>query len=447
MAHILRFTLLLVFSFSLKAQDIFYISTDGVRVREEANESSRVLGLLNINDKVKKIQAIHYLNRNYVQIEILQTSSEIISSKKYFIADEFLLTEPIDYKEFKGKYFIVINVASEMLRLYEKKCSDGECFNRMLLETETVVGEDKQNPKDNAGKARSILGSYRLSAWRKFYEDGAGHYPAWFNEDYPSVPPPGNKMPSLWFANRYMPVDSLGKRNGKMRGAFGWYTALLIPAPYGQWIHGTMGWGEDKDFYIHYTKTLLPNIITDPRSSGCIRNNNEAIAYLREFLDAGAPVIKIYAVEKIYDPTSPVYNQKWASWDYVLTKNKSQKADRPSVIKELKTTDIELEAYWRAKRSGSGIILDPSDPLSTVLEVGTFTLDIHPDAAKFVPGERLSRFGRKISQNGNVYGVKSKDMSGVFFVDIGKLWSYAHPKAVLESSGYADEVTPPWMQK
>lgn len=431
------------FSFnSLFAKDVFFISTDGVRVRSADNESAKVLGLLNINDQVKKVNSDSSLISKFSQIEILVTNSEIIKSEKYFVATEFLKDLPIDYKKFSSGYFVVINIASEILRLYERICSDNYCFNKMRLETETVAGEDKNNPMDAPGKGRSIVGSYRLSSWIKFYEDGAGHYPAWYNEEYPSVPPPGKKLPSLWFAKKYMPT-----KNGIMRGAFGWYTALLTPAPYGQWVHGTMGWGEDKDFYIRYTKTLLPNIIIDPRSSGCIRNNNEAIAYLRQFLPAGTPIIKIYAEERIYDPTSPMYKEKMASWNYVLTKNKDQKADKYEVIKALNTTEPELDAYWRAKRHGTNIVLDPEDPLASVLEVGTYTFDIHPDASKFVPGERLSRLGRKINRNGNIYGIKSKDMSGVFFVDTGLLIDYAHPRAVLQVSGYLDEVTPPWMKK
>lgn len=445
MNNLFLYFLITIFSSSVWAQNIFYISANGVRVRAMPNDTARVLGLLNINDQVKKVDATLSLDPNFVQIEIIQTASIIINSDRYFISKNFLLDRAEDYKNFKGRYFVVMNVASEILRLYEKICVDNYCYNKMLFETETVVGEDKKNPKDAPGKGRTILGSYRLTGWKKFYEDAQGHYPAWYNDSYPRLPSAGVKMPRQWILDKYMPKDSNGNRTGKMRGAFGWYTAFLAPEPYGQWIHGTLGWGEDRDYYIQATKKFLPNILFDPRSSGCIRNNNEAIAYLRQFLDTGTPIIKIYAEERIFDPTSPMYKEKTKNWDYVLTKHLIQKAQRDEVIKALGTNSIELDAYWRAKRSGSEIILDPLDPLNEVLEVGSYTMDIHPDATEFIPGERMSRIGRKINRTGNVYGIKSVDMAGVFFVDTGLLVNYNHPRTVLEVSGFKDEITPPWM--
>lgn len=446
MNNLIFYFFITIFSSSVWANNLFYISADGVRVRATPQASARVLGQLDINDQVKQIPPTVSSESDFVQIEIIQTANTIINSDQYFIAKEFLLERPVDYKQFRGRYFVVMNVASEILRLYERICVDQYCYNKMLLESETVVGEDKNNPKDAPGKGRTILGSYRLSGWKKFYEDTLGHYPAWYDDAYPSVPPAGTKKATRWLADKYMPVDANGKRNGKMRGAFGWYTAFLAPEPYGQWIHGTMGWGEDKDYYIQASKKLLPNILFDPRSSGCIRNNNEAIAYLRQFLETGAPIIKIYAQEKVFDPTSPMYQNKTKEWDYVLTKHKIQKAQRAEVIQALGTNSLELDAYWKAKRSGSEIILDPLDPLNEVIEVGKYTMDIHPDASEFVPGERMSRIGRKINRTGNVYGIKSREMSGVFFVDTGLLAYYAHPRTVVEVSGFMDEITPPWMQ-
>lgn len=429
------------------AQDILSISANGVRVRSAPTVTAKVLGMLNINDQVRKIQHSSDFIEDFVEIEIVQTRSPILSSEKYFISNQYLADHPTDYKEFKGKYFVVMNVASEMLRVYERICADDFCYNKMLLETETVVGEDKNNPKDAPGKGRSILGSYRLTGWKKFYEDSIGHYPAWYNDSYPPIPSANAQNPAPWFLDKYMPLTADGKINGKIRGAFGWYTAFVAPQPFGQWIHGTIGWGENKDYYIQATKKFLTNILFDPRSSGCIRNNNEAIAYLRQILEIGSPIIKIYAKEQIFDPTLPIYKEEKKEWDYVLTKHAIQQTQKDEVVKALGTTTVELDAYWAAKKSGSGVILDPSDPLNEVLEVGQYTMDIHPDAVEFIPGERMSRLGRKILRSGNVYGIKSKDMSGIFFVDTGMLVNYNHPRAVLEVSGFSDEITPSWMQK
>jgi hypothetical protein len=434
-------------------QSTYYISTNGVRVRSAPEENAPVLGLLDLNDEVRIHNtpsfslslSLSLSNDKYVEIQIIKTDSPIISSEKYFIFKEFLLVNPVDYKEFTGKYFIVLNVASETLRLYERNCIDKDCLNKMVMETEIVVGQDKNTPKDAKGKGRSILGSFRVTGWSKFYEDNEGHYPAWYKDGYPEVPKANDHNIGLWFSNQYMPENNDGSKSGKMRGAFGWYTMFLAPKPFGQWVHGTIGWGEDKDYYIKAIKKILPNIFTNPRSSGCARNNNEAIAYLRQMIETGTPVIKIYAEEKIFDPTLSNYPENVVSWKYVLTKNKNLKADREDVLKALGITSAELDRYWETKRLGDVIILDPKDSLNQVLEVGTYNLDNHPDAIAFTPGEKMSKFERKLHRNGNVYGIKSWNMSGVYYVDTGILNNYKHPSVVLESSGFPDEVTPPWM--
>lgn len=443
--------LLLLIPYFAKAQVLsddpktYYVSADGIRVRSSPEENARVLGLLNLNDEVKIQNSEAILDNKYVEIQIIKTSSSIFSSEKYFIAKEFLLEKPVDYKEFKGKYFIVLNVATETLRLYERSCIEINCSNKMILETEVVVGEDKNTPKDAKGKGRSILGSFRATGWTKFYEDSEGHYPAWYKEGYPDLPKADNHNITLWFSNQYMPENNDGTKSGKMRGAFGWYTMFVGPQSFGQWVHGTIGWGEDKDYYIKATKKMLPNVLSNPRSSGCARNNNEAIAYLRQLVEVGTPVIKIYAQEKLFDPSLKNYPRKVVRWRYVLTKNKTLRADREDVLKTLGITSAELDRYWETKRLGDVVILDPKDPLNQIMEVGTYHLDTHPDTIEFTPGEKMSKFGRKINRKGNVYGVKSWNMSGTYFIDTGTLYNYNHPSEILETGGFPDEVTPPWM--
>jgi hypothetical protein len=381
----------------------------------------------------------------YIEIKIVKTDAQIYFSEKYFIAQKYLSDKVIDYKIFNAKYFIVLNVASETLRLYERICFEKNCHNKMIMETEVVVGEDKNTPKEVKGKGRSIIGSFRVTGWSKFYEDAEGHYPSWYKEGYPDVPGPDNYNIALWFSKHYMPRDADGNKNGKMRGAFGWYTMFVGPEPFGQWVHGTLGWGESKDYYIKATKTLLLNVLADPRSSGCTRNNNEAIAYLRRMVDVGTPVIKVYAEENIFDPSLSDYSGEIVEWNYVMTKVKNLVADRAEVLKKLGVTSSELDLYWENKRSGGVIIYGPESPLSQVIEVGTYQLDNIPDAMKFTPGENMSKFGRKLNRKGNVYGIKSRDMHGIYYVDTGVLSNYAHPTATLEVSGFLDEVTPSWM--
>ena len=423
----------------------YWVNSNSTRVRSQPDtKTGKILGEVSLNDRVKVINPSVIYNNQFVEVQVVKTWDKILPSEKYFMSINALSPEKVDYKKFIGKYFVVVNVATETLRLYERQCADNSCPHKMVFETEVVVGEDVDHPKEEKGKGRSILGSYRVVGWTKFYQDGEGHYPAWYRDGYPATPSPDAKW-SEWFSKKVMPEDSEGKKHGHMRGAFGWYTAFVEPEPFGQWTHGTLGWGTDKDKFIKKTKQTLINIVSDPRSSGCTRNNNEAIAFLRKMIDIGAPIIKVYAKEEILDPTFKNYPNQSIKWDYVLTKNKNHAIDKAEVMKLLNVKDQDLTSFAEAVKNGGSLVLDPKDPLFQVLEVGTYEYDAHPDAINYTPGEKLGKLERKIGRKGNVYGIKSNEMHGVFYVDAGMLIDYQHPDSVLEVSGFADEMTPPWM--
>jgi hypothetical protein len=424
----------------------YFINANGVRVRNLPDVTKgKVLGNLGLNDKVKVINPTQIYNTNFVEVKIVLTYDQIDTSEKYFVSVSSLSEKIVDYKEFTSKYFVVVNVATETLRLYERQCLDNSCPHKLILESEVVVGEDVDHPKASPGKGRSILGSYRIVGWSKFYEDAHGHYPSWYKEGYPTVPSPDANW-TAWFAKSVMPMDEQGKQEGTMRGAFGWYTAFVEPEPYGQWLHGTLGWGSDKDKYIKKVKTPIINIVSNPRSSGCTRNNNEAIAFLRNILEIGAPVIKIYSKEEIFDKELKRYPNLTNSWNYVLTKNKDHAIEKTQVLKNLNITDAELTSYLESVKAGGQIILDPKSPLNQILESGTYQYDSHPDVITYTPGEKMGKLARKIGRKGNVYGVEENEMHGKFYVDTGLLEDYAHPGKILETSGFEDEITPPWMK-
>jgi hypothetical protein len=425
-------------------QSNYYINSNSVRIRSLPDSTGKILGELSLNDKVRIINPMTVYNQNFIEVSIVLTYDPIAKSEKYFVSTEFLSPKYIDYKEFTGKYFVVVNVATETIRLYERTCPDNSCPNTMILESEVVVGEDINHPKEEKGKGRSVLGSYRVTGWSKFYQDPEGHYPAWYRDGYPSAPSTDASW-NNWFSKKVMPLDKKGKAHGSMRGAFGWYTAFVAPNAYGQWTHGTIGWGENKDTFIKKVKNPLINIVSDPRSSGCTRNNNEAIAFLRAMIDVGAPIIKIYAKEEILDPTYSRYPYATTTWNYVLTKTRNHTVERSAVAQTLGLTDSDLILFSEAKKHGGELILDPKSPLNQVLEVGSYERDTHPDAMGYTPGEKLGKFERKIGRKGNVYGIHSKFMHGTFYVDAGMLEGYAHPESVVEVSGFSDEVTPPWM--
>ena len=238
----------------------YFVTLNGLRVRSTPEDSGKTMGLLSLNEKVRIVNP-ELINGKYVQIEIVKTVNKMAPSEKYYVVREYLSEKIMDYKEFTGKYFSILNVATETIRVYERQCLDNSCPHKMIMESEVVVGEDRDHPAAEKGKGRSVLGSYRLTGWAKFYQDAEGHYPAWYRDGYPDVPKIGDNSWKDWFSKQYMPVDAQGKIHGSMRGAFGWYAGFVAPNPYGQWTHGTVGWGEDKDVYIK--KTKKDNILLD----------------------------------------------------------------------------------------------------------------------------------------------------------------------------------------
>lgn len=313
------------------------------------------------------------------------------------------------------------------------------------METEVVVGEDRDLPKEQKGKGRSLLGSYRVTGWAKFYQDAEGHYPAWYKEGYPALPKVGAGA-MKWFGKKVMPKDEKGKAHGDMRGAFGWYAGFVGPNAYGQWAHGTIGWGADKDFFIKKTKKFWANVVSNPRSSGCTRNNNEAIAFIRQLVEIGTPMIKIYAREALLDPSLMDYPEETKEWKYILTKTASAKAGREDALKALGITGQEADMYWAATKAKAKLVIDPKSSLHQILEMGTYNIDVRPTPIKYTKGEKLGKIEASVGRKGNVYGIDSTDMSdGVYYVDAGFLEGYHHPKKKLEVSGFMDEETPPWM--
>lgn len=389
----------------------YYVNTNGLNVRA-SDDNGRVLGLLARNDAVKVIASSDALKNDYVEVEIVETASEIATAEKYFVSFKYLESEKFSYKKFTGKYFVIQNVATEKLRVYERVCVDNTCPNKMIMETNMVVGEQNKGREE-----MTWLGSFRITGWSKFHEDGKGLYPRWFDPSYPEIPEPGKGFTS-WFKNKHMPEVN-GEKPGVMRGAFGWYTALVGPNAFAQWTHGTVGWGADKDKFILNAKKFVPNLVTAPRSHGCSRTDNEAIGFLREHLPIGTPIIKIYAIEDIADKSLSNYTTQKGRFDYILTKDKNLSPGRETVLKTLVNS-------------------------ADVIEEGTYFFDQTPDVQEYTPGEDLRRFERKIGNKGNIYGVDSTNMFGVFYIDLGLVSGYQHPQG-LDVGGYEDELVPDFM--
>ncbi|GEM_PF-412472 len=394
-----------------------YYTTTGLIVRDEGG---RRLGLLAKNDKVTVVSLNGLAGKeDYVEITFKRKSyQDIETADKYFVSLRYLLDRIVDYKDFDGKYFVIQNIATERLRVYEKSCNSKDvCVNKMVMESEMAVGEDTE-------ATRTYVGSYRITDWWKFYEDHAAHYPSWYQDGYPMPPEAGSSF-LKWFKSKYMPKED-GERKGDMRGAFGWYTAYVGPNHNAQWTHGTVGWGSDKDSLIKATKDYFTNLFANPRSSGCSRMNNEAIAYLREILPVGTPIVKVYAKEALLDGNRSEYTSKTKPWNYVLTKNNAYSTTNFSADKE------KVESR--------------NIPSNRRLEEGTFVMDTYPTMFNFTDGEEIGKTEAKTKTTGNVYRIEEQAMKGVFYVDAGLLENYSHPRhEKISKGGFKDEYAPKYM--
>lgn len=385
----------------LDASINYYVRPGRLNVRDAGDISGEALGALSRNDLVRlktgKVEGA------FVELESFETHEKIKKSKtgRYYVAYDYLELKKTEGKKYgPSKYFIIQNIATEKMRVYEKMCDDGRCAHKMIFETDIVVGD--------VDKDKTVAGYYHITSWHKFYQDGAGSYPSWYDPNYPPMPSP-NEGVSAW-------AENLPYKGASVRGAFGWYTAKVGPNSHYQWTHGTIGWGENKQEFIEATRGWWANLFLDPRSAGCSRTDNESIAYLRHLVDVGTPLIKVYVKEAYADPTLRNYSDRKDEWQYVLTKNgvrvDGQKADRQEV-------------------------LNAGTPRHRWLEEGVFKVDRYPTAKPFLSGS----MGAKASTNGNVYSLKHKHMKGVLLIDEGRLVGYKKP-AKIGRGGYSNQQAP-----
>jgi hypothetical protein len=301
------------------------------------------------------------------------------------------------------KYFIVQNIATERTRVYEKceehpttrVCLNGT-KNRLVFESEMVVGGDD---------LRSDVGLQNIGHWIKFYQDNGGKYPSWYDPNYPPTPTGGFKK---WLKSSAMP-----NKQGEMRGAFGWYAAIMDPSATGQWMHGTVGWGEDEDHFIKVAHGkgvigFFGKLFSDMRSHGCTRHENRAIAYLQSLLPAGSALIKIYAKEGLSDAALSRYESQKSPyiWQWILTKEDVRSKNPKS------STASEVQAR--------GVSQDQ------ILDEGTYSVDQYPTV------QVITSKGAKTGKSGDSYSLfDNSPPQGLFLVDDGVVTSdYGHPSGI-----------------
>lgn len=301
------------------------------------------------------------------------------------------------------KYFIIQNIATERTRVYEKCKEDPStkaCINgtknRLVYETEMVVGGDD---------LRSDVGVQNIAHWIKFYQDNGGRYPSWYDPAYPPTPTGGFKK---WLKKSAMPNSA-----GEMRGAFGWYAAIMDPSATGQWMHGTVGWGEDGDHFIKVAHGkgvvgFFGKLFSDMRSHGCTRHENRAIAYLQSLVPPGTALIKIYAKEGLADPSLSRYEGQKNPyiWQWILTKEDVRSKNPKS------STASEVQAR--------GV------PESMILDEGTYSVDMYPHV------QAITNKGSKSGKSGDSYNLfDNSPPQGLFLIDEGVITQdYRHPAGI-----------------
>ncbi len=389
----------------LRIGDRGFVSSDRLSAPAK-NQSKKTAPALERNDEIE-ITDPHPENAEG-QFEGLVITSKVpnVKGTKRFFPKAYVSQKPVvptNEENARDKYFVIQNIATEKLRVYRtcfSKSASGDCVHKMVFETDMAAGKD-------TNRGRSLLGSYRISEWFKFYEDEDHFYPSFAAENYPDLPKVGEAL-SAWLSKSRLP-----KGKGLIRGAFGWYTAKISPNADDQWTHGTLGWGVDGGKFLDAAKDPS-NAAVFTRSLGCTRIENQAIALMREILPVGTRMFKVYAKEGYAEAARATYKaDAKVQWAWVLTQDGT-----------LSTT----------AKSGAKHNLVPKE--ADVLDRGTYSLNQIPEAVPFLAG-----ISSKNEQNGNLYNIAESSLKGVLLVDEGRLAGYEHP-AELTVGGFEDHKLP-----
>ncbi len=396
-----------------------YVAPERLRGRSTPDENpEQSTTLLEQGDKVQIVDPLPVGDDKLVSVQVIEpelTPKAAPAPKIIYVPAEYLQTTPVTPTKnvIDANRFIVIqNIATEKLRVYEVSQDDQP--NKLVLETDMIAGEN--NPSKTR---RTAMGSYKILSWHKFYQDSANLFPSWFDQQSPGLPMPGASLED-WTQPHFLPTGKSGQPTGLVRGAFGWYTAKLGPNAFAQWTHGTLGWGADRDRFIQLPKSQLAQFYSDPRSFGCTRVENQAIAFLQDLLPVGTKIIKIYAKETARTSRPSVGAAQ--SWEWILTKDGVRSMNPGS--------------------SSRAAQLIKDIPEEEILEQGVYRIDTTPNAVAFkkeIKGDRLSAL--IIRPEANLYDLSESAFRGELIVDEGRLVGYAHPKE-LRKGGYTDHLLP-----
>lgn len=366
-----------------------YVAGEQIRLRKSPEvpsdpNNNNIAGTIVMNDVVEILESDRIGNEEFMKVKVIETLNADMKGKKAYASAKYLNPTPTQrlsksaVESTGTNRFVITNVATETVRLYRRCIAPETCVNKMLMQFKATVGDDSK-------EMRSDVGVYKATSWTKFYQSGP--YAGWYRPGYPALPAVGKTR--SWLSKEFSPPGFNGPR-----GAFGWFTLFVGPNNSGQWMHGTTGWGADKNKNVRFQDSFgggLINIFAKLGSHGCTRMSNEAIAYMRSNIPVGATYIKIYAKESVKDASLDGYTREPGRFDYIITTRGYGKdntlhetADRATVL-----------------RNGT--------PESEWLEQGTFAFNQTPSVEK-----------------GDHYGIGQT--YGTFNVDEGTVSAdYRHP--------------------
>lgn len=404
----------------LKVGQRYYITANGLNVRgSNSTTAQNIVGKLALNDIVELYNPLNEATP-LVQIKIISSATiKATAAPELFISKDYLSEKPLGAGTPASKYFVIQNIATEKTRVYERCTLTPDCPHKLIFETDTVVGRPEEGTPEDPKAFITWLGHSRINDWVKFYTDGAGTYPPWYTagQDIKSIPSPISSSPSKMLGAKKWTIKYNGKST--MYGAFGWYAARLAPADAEgvnhQWMHGTIGWGQDEDKAIEVTRGFLVNLFSNPGSHGCTRLENRAIAFMRNLLPVGTDVYRVYARESVREQ-GPVLSRYVdartpGQWEYILLTDGAQKAN-----------GLTADA---ATIRGSGISVLQG---VNFLEQGVFNYNRYPHAV--VPDYTKSASSGKSGDRYEIDGGHLKDgthFQGYFLVDEGRFIDYQHP--------------------
>ena len=357
-----------------------YISSDRLRGLDNPDQQGEDAPVvLEKNDSIEIMDATPQGTEQLVKVRPKNTKNPGVPHSPIYVPQKYVADKPIPLSTddiSADRYVVVQNIATETLRVYEHCTETPGCANKLILETDMVVGQDTPNHE-----LRTRTGVYRIESWAKFYEDNQRLYPSWMAPGAPAMPGAGQSL-AAWTNPALIPK---GYSNEGARGAFGWFTAKIGPNAGEQWTHGTWGLAADGDKFIQAVRQLK----NDERiaSHGCTRVENQAIALMHEILPAGTKVIKVYAREAFADADYSSQQIPRRTWDWTMTSEGAMTSGR--------------------KMSAS------KNPAGRVIDQGRYTPENKAHAL-----------------SGNIYGVSESEMSGVFFVDEGRLENYKNPASI-----------------